>query len=407
MLSRIPWLAVAAFGRRLLVGVVIAYVLAVLLLGGTPSARPVFYALAGAWAGLLGLHAWWRPRLPRFLGWIELAATNVALTLLLGELALRGYGLAAGQSLLLSATLDAHRLVPDRDYGHGLCGNNLGYPGPDFRRERRPGVRRIAALGDSFAVGPAVPFADNYLTLLEKHLPDTEVYNFGVSGTGPREYLHVLKSDVWTFEPDLVLVSVFVGNDITEELATPRHLDRRQHALYLLGERGLKLLRECLRQGQAPPSSPEDRLARPALSPETFREVEARRLAVCIQPVSEAVEKKWRRALGWLDQISAECRARQVPVALVLIPDEFQVNPQVLAEAARDAGVDRAAVDRDLPQRRLRGFCADRGVACLDLLPVLAEIPDAYAPCDTHWSVRGNRAAAECLGQWLRPRLPP
>ena len=92
-----------------------------------------------------------------------------------------------GGSLLVSSTLDAHRLTPGRDYGDGLRGNSLGYPGREFRCAKGQGVCRIAALGDSFALGPAVPFTDNYLTQLEKTLPGVEVYNFGVSGAGPGE----------------------------------------------------------------------------------------------------------------------------------------------------------------------------------------------------------------------------
>jgi hypothetical protein len=407
MCRRLSWLAVAIFARRLLVGMVLLYVGVVLLLGGTASAKPVLRVLAGVWVVGLSWHNWrtaGRPSLYRpFWHAAEIVVTNLALMLLLGELGLRTYALARGDSLLVADTLDAHRLMPGRDYGHGLRGNYLGYPGPDWPEQKPAGIRRIAALGDSFAVGPAVPFADNYLTVLETLLPDTEVCNFGVSGAGPREYLHILRQDVWRFQPDCILVSLFVGNDITEELATPRRLDPRQHALYLLGERTLKVLKEHQQQVQESAST-ADRLDRPALSPQTFRAVEARRLAVCLQPVSVALEKKWRRALADLDGIIAECRAQQVPLAFVLIPDEFQVNPAVLAEAVRTAGMRAADVDVDLPQRRLRAFCEQRGVKCLDLLPLLAGVPDTYAPRDTHWNVRGNRLAAEAVSQWLGQR---
>src|SRR5262249_34890364 len=155
------------------------------------------------------------------------------------------------------------------------------YPGREHEPEKRPGVRRIAALGDSFAVGPAVPFADNYLTLLEQALPGALVYNFGVSGAGPREYYEILRTDVWAVRPDLVLVSVFVGSDITECLPAPRSLDPRQHGLYLLAKRGWRLLREQRPAGDA---HTPDRLAGAPLSPRTYREVEARRLAVCVTP---------------------------------------------------------------------------------------------------------------------------
>jgi hypothetical protein len=334
---------------------------------------------------------------------LELVVSNAALCLLLVELALRAYGLASGGSLLLGGTLQSSRLKPGQDYGHGLHGNSLGYPGPDFQNDKKPGICRIAALGDSFAVGPAVAFADNFLTRLEKALPSAEVYNFGVSGIGPREYLHILRHDVWPFQPDLVLVCVFVGNDITEELATPRHLDVRQHALYQLGARGFRLMRERWFRGQTPASAAPDRLSQPSLSPDTFREVEARRLAVCLQPVSEALEKKWRRALGYLDRIVQECQARKVPLTVVLIPDEFQVNPTVLREAL--VGVNPSEVDLTLPQRRLLAFFAERQVPCLDLLPAFRGVPESYAANDTHWNIRGNRLAEQQISRWLLPLL--
>jgi hypothetical protein len=336
---------------------------------------------------------------------LELALTNLALILLCGELALRGAIAWRGGSVLVSQALDAHRLRPGHDYGGGLRGNRLGYPGRDFEFEQRPGVKRVAALGDSFAVGPAVPFSENYLTVLENSLAGVEVYNFGVSGAGPREYAAILEKDVWTHRPDLVLVSLFVGNDITETLATPRYLDPRQHALYLLGERGWRLLREKYRQ----PSASENTAVRDtasALSPQTFREVEARRLAVCFQPVDPAMEKKWQRALGHLDAIVQGCRRRGVPLAVVLIPDEFQVNPAVLAEALAEAGVGRDRIDVDMPQRRLRAFFAERGVPCLDLLPAFSRAVDVYAPRDTHWNERGNRLAAGRIREWILPLLP-
>jgi hypothetical protein len=392
------------FCRRVLTGVVAVYVAASLTLGGTRAARPVFHALVAAWVVLclgLQLRRLRSPSRPATLPELELVAWNLVLAVVLAEFSLRALAAWTGPSLLLGATLDAHRLTPGHDYGGGLRGNNLGYPGPDFRRDKPPGTLRIAALGDSFAVGPAVPFADNYLTLLADRLPGAQVYNFGVSGAGPREYHAVLQGDVWAYQPDLVLVSVFVGNDITETLPTPRYLDPRQHSLYLLLTRGWRLAREPRRSPPDPGPSPA-----PGLSPQTFREIEGRRLAVCLTPPGPAMEKKWRRALADLDRIVRDCRRRNVPVAVVLIPDEFQVNPAVRAEAMAEARVSERSLDLELPQRRLTGFFADRGVPCLDLLPHFRGAADTYAPRDTHWNRRGNRLAAERIGPWLAGLTP-
>jgi hypothetical protein len=384
---------------------VLLYVGTSLSLGGTRPAKSVFLALSSCWS--VGLCFWHfravrRGAAPRLLHRLELIATNLAVTLLLAELSLRAY-VAWGDNptLLVSTTLDAHRLIPGHDYGDGLRGNRLGYPGRDVELEKRPGTRRIAALGDSFALGPAVPFADNYLTLLERRLPRSEVCNYGVSGAGPREYLAILRSDVWASQPDLILLSFFVGNDITEVLPAPRWLDPHQHTLYLLLERGWRLACERGRQTKEGEHHSPSRIGQAVLSRATFREIETRRLSVCLTPPSAALEKKWQRTFVCLEQIIAECRQREVPLSVVLIPDEFQVNPAVLAGAVQDAKAAPNSVELTLPQRRLLAFFGERNVPCLDLLPAFQKEPNSYAPCDTHWNVRGNRLAAQAISNWL------
>ncbi len=106
----------------------------------------------------------------------------------------------------------------------------------------------------------------------------------------------------------------------------------------------------------------------------------------------------------------ADCRQHGVAVAFVLIPDQFQVEEDVLATALAARRLRREEVDLSLPQRRLLRFCRDRGAACLDLLPVFAGRKGLYALRDTHWSVAGNRLAARQIAQWLErldqmPRL--
>jgi hypothetical protein len=387
------------FSRRLAVGLVLLYATVVLTVGGTPLARPMLYGLGGLWLALLALGSA-RYCLP-WLSWVEVAATNVAVTLVLGELALRLWAGATGGSPLVRANLEVYRLVPGRDYGSGLYGNKLGYPGPELAAKKDPNILRIAALGDSFSVGPAVPFADNYLTRLAQELLDSEIGNFGVSSAGPPEYLEILERDVWSVQPDVVLVGVFVGNDITESLPRPRRLDPRHHALYLLCQRGWKVARATLLSSGAPAPAPSDRLAAPALSPTIFREVEARRLAICLKETSPSMEKKWRIALDDLDGIVGACKRRGVALAVVLIPDEFQVNNLVLQDALADSETTLEHLDLEGPQRRLALFFKERNVPCLDLLPAFRKVPNTYALCDTHWNVVGNHLAAREIAAWL------
>jgi SGNH hydrolase-like domain, acetyltransferase AlgX len=403
VIGRINLVIWLLFVRRLAVGWVLVYVTVLLTIGTTPAARPALYGFSGLWLVILtaGTNRRWALNAAGW-RWLELTATNVAVTLVLAELALRTWAVAAGGSPLVRANLDAYRLVPGRDYGHGLYGNRHGYPGPELADEKPPGVTRIAALGDSFSLGPAVAFSDCYLTRLSTEFPGLEIGNFGVSGAGPREYREILERDVWPVNPDVVLVAIFVGNDITEAMPRPRSLDPRQHALYLLCQRGWKLARAAWQDSAAVTAPPSDRLAVPALSPQIFREVEARRLAVCLKTTSPSIEKKWRSACNDLEAIVQSCRRRQVALRIVLIPDEFQVNELVLRDALAEAGLTPEQVDLDGPQRRLQAFFAERGVPCLDLLPAFRKVPNTYAPCDTHWNVAGNHLAAREIALWLQ-----
>jgi GDSL-like Lipase/Acylhydrolase family len=395
--------------RRTFAGIVLLYIPTSWFLGETSIARPVYFTLTGMWISFQIGWTWMRRHRPFTaisqarlkLAVFELTIFNLAFALFLGEYSLRLYSSWSGRSFLVSDAIEVYKLVPGHDYGGGLRGNNFGYPGSDFIREKRPGIRRVAVLGDSFAVGPAVPFADNFLTLLGQELPEVEVYNFGVSSTGPREYRQILQEDVWQFQPDIVIVCVFIGNDITESLATPHGMSIRKTALYQFLNRASRLARERARQPVLSISSAADQFPRPPLAEATFREIEARRLLVCQTPPSPDLEKKWQRALSHLEQIIVDCKSRQVPVGFVLIPDEFQVNSAVLTTALQDANLEFDEVELDLPQRRLRAFCTDRDVPCLDLKPFFQDAPDTYAFHDTHWNVRGNRLAAEKMAGWL------
>lgn len=392
-----------AIASRFLIGCLAIYEATSLLLGGTRAAPLVFRCLAATWGlaviqstrGRCSLDAGWLSIRTR--RWMFRLVAVIALTIAATELALRVVFAVQGLSAGVCTALDSVRLLPGHDYGAGLRGNQLGYPESGFARDRKPESFRLAVLGDSFAIGPTVPFADNYVTRLGDQT-GWEVLNFAVSGAGPREYLTILRQDVWRFQPDLVLVSIFVTNDVTELLATPRYLDLRQHCLYWL----------WCRLWSAPPSTNPGidpgpgRLHSGSLSLEDYRQLAARRLVVCRTDPVKGLEKKWQTALSYLEQLVTDCRSRGILVAFLLIPDEVQVNPDVLTDLYTAGCVGWDELDLDLPQRRFGAFCEQRGVPYLDLLPHLRGRTDLYTPRNTHWNVTGNHLAAQITASWLK-----
>lgn len=399
--------ALLSFGlillRRLFTVAVLCLAVASLVLGGGHFAWRFFEGSLSVGVILVGVSAF------RFRGatkpgsasWrcLELVAFNLALFLAIGELGLRFAGSTGRISLLLPRSLDTFRLEPGRDYGEGLKGNRLGFPGPDRTLEKPSGTFRVAALGDSFAVGPAVPYRDNYLVCLESMLACAELLNFGVSGAGPREYFEILETHALAFDPDLVLVSFFVGNDITETLATPRNLDPRSFLLYQATSRAIGLMKRPARDAQS--RSPSVRQLVAPFSESDFLDIEARRLEVCRTPVPATVEKKWRQCEYYLEQMASTCSRRRIPLVIVLIPDEFQVNLSLQMLATKRAGIDPLDLDMELPQNRVKNILARVGVPCLDLLPTYRAQTETYAVRDTHWNQKGNHLAADVIAAWL------
>jgi hypothetical protein len=200
-----------------------------------------------------------------------------------------------------------------------------------------------------------------------------------------------------------------VGNDLTGgPVDTVLTLD--DHALGRFSKRSWRLLKESYRQhaGTAPSPLFLPQLSSPVipekgfnLSRQRYVEVEVERLGITRLSLRAAHENGWTSALAELREMRDACRRRGVVYAMTIIPDEFQVNPDLLDELLAAAAVPRDDVDVGLPQRRLLEFCRAENIPCLDLLPVFAGRRDVYLPQDTHWNEAGNLLAAEALAEWL------
>lgn len=103
--------------------------------------------------------------------------------------------------------------IPHEGGGYLLEANASGFrSNRPFEKAATPGYRRVLIFGDSFTAGDAVANQQRYSDLLEAIIPDTEIYNFGLSSTGTdQQYLawRVFAQDI---EHDAVVIAVFVEN---------------------------------------------------------------------------------------------------------------------------------------------------------------------------------------------------
>ena len=108
----------------------------------------------------------------------------------------------------------------DREGSWKFVTNSQGFRSyEDFHLEKRPGVFRVIALGDSTTEEFEVSQGDTYPAVLERYLrenginaEDAEVFNTGISGFGTAEELIYLENEGIKYKPDAVVLGFFAND---------------------------------------------------------------------------------------------------------------------------------------------------------------------------------------------------
>lgn len=101
-------------------------------------------------------------------------------------------------------------IAPKNDeYNVGIRINNYGFRGEDVTIKKKPGVKRILAMGDSFTFGVGAEENETIPYLIEKYLKEqdknVEVINAGIGGSSPLSNYMKARDEYLEFEPDLVI----------------------------------------------------------------------------------------------------------------------------------------------------------------------------------------------------------
>jgi hypothetical protein len=325
-----------------------------------------------------------------------------AVSLISLEIALRIFNLVSPSFVFYSDAYSRYRGRPGAPV-YDSHFNSRGFNDVE-RSVVRPATitRRIVAIGDSFFVG-AVPQRANFLTLLASELAtdgSTDVVNMGVAGTEPRDYLSILVNEGLAFKPDLVLVGFFVGNDFE----TPRpklyeysYAATLANALWRVTRSKTPVVAEA---GTAATYNDTE----PSLSRDRFLEIEVDRAWVYEKDASRLTAAT-RNVAADLRQMRDIAKRSGADFAVVIIPDEAQINMSLQAEVARASGHAPSDLDFAQPNRFIARALDAEGIRTLDLLPTFQEAGRGavlYKPQDTHWNLAGNQLAAKTIAIFLR-----
>ncbi|WP_406698723.1 GDSL-type esterase/lipase family protein [Singulisphaera sp. Ch08] len=243
--------------------------------------------------------------------------------------------------------------------------NALGMRDRPYESTKPPNTFRIAFVGDSIGAGWGVGDGQAFESVLERQLderskaaggPSVEILNFAIPGHGPGQRWEHFRRVGWATEPDLVLFESTQADSGWDE--------RRLRGLL---PRGIgwdsPMYRDVLTRIHA----------RPGGTTESYKHV--------LRPYREEF------AAGVFRTAAADCRARGIPIALVMVPRVGKT-------------ADAAEIQRLIGLARHAGF-----TAIIDLSNTYDGIePKALAvgPNDYHPNAKGHNMLAQRLDTALR-----
>jgi hypothetical protein len=273
--------------------------------------------------------------------------------------------------------------------------------------------RRIVVLGDSLVLSVQVDRQQTFCQLLETRLnrgggPYTyRVINAGVQGYGPVEELLFFREIARHFQPDLVIETLFVGNDAEEAFSSAPRLGRRAAAgAEPLSESLMARLRRIVRRSMVLQVlrlrvvSVIDRLPTWKAPPEpplqSYAAKPAPRIAEGLRISRDCVEG--------IASDAANVGARTM---VMLVPARFQVDDADygrLNAAVAQAG---GALVRDAASERFEAALAELPVPRLDVLPPLRAAlpgPDVFFQQTVHLTPHGHEIVADAMERFIREK---
>lgn len=343
--------------------------------------------------------------------------------------------------------------------------NEFGFNDRDYLHEKKPGTYRILILGDSF--NWAGGLKGNYASILEQKFetefgdPRVEIINAGYDGTHTGEQLVALKKFGLQYNPDLVVLGFFIGNDFYDATPWRRRINmagsnididtRTNIELTLWGKLVLPLksrlyifLRDqwatykylqiqsqakMLQAVQLPAHQPdlsaseaqgngqetsfdsftytEDNIS------ENYLDLEAKRIQIANLTLAPADADGFKIredfALNNLLAMRNLLKEKNIRFMTVAYPDNFQIEESLRLVVFEHYKLDPAQFQLDYPQTLLGKFCQDNQIEFYDMLPTFQTAQQKgrrlYLINDSHWNDAGNQLAAQYLYETLRPKV--
>jgi len=384
---------------------------------------------------------------------ISLGVVSVCFALLLAEVALRVMGISY-PVFRIRDDIRGVALHPGAEGWYRAEGRGFVRINSDGLRDREHGLNkpgdvfRIAVLGDSMAEGNQVPVEQTFWRLLERTISGCpalrgrkpEVINFSAAGYGTAQELLTLRLHAWKYQPDIVLLAVFLGNDISDNYppVNSQNPDGSERPVFVYQGDHLVL------RPPAQESAAQRRLREALVATanhsyllQFVRELRQRGAsghlfhtnpnavgvdqAIFKPPATPTWNEGWRVTEGLLSMMQDEVRGHGASLVMVPVPTPVEADPDpaVRQRFMRQVGVDNLSY----PYQRLTLLGRQLGVPVISLQEEFLSWAEAHhqylygfsnsVPGFGHMNEDGHRLAAEIIGtrlcsdgSWMRNSTP-
>lgn len=289
--------------------------------------------------------------------------------------------------------------------------NSHGFRDNEFIKQKSENAARIFLIGDSFVFGSAVDQKNTIGTLLEKKFKeggvDCEVYNLGVHGAGPLEYLNIVKQ-FKNYRPDAIIISFYVDNDIVQRPKKANFYAAIQYGI--LNLKIIRLIENHLSKNRkyhiVEKYKIEDFYKRLCYEGKINPHILPRGTVGDNQKYYDSMLEIFKKDPTTKESILAIRQLySDLPVLLLINPSKFQVSSSYF-ELMRKIGLvfDKDEVINRKIQDAIISWAVENKIDYLDILPIMMEDPNEsfFYPIDTHYNLPGNRLVAEAIYDKLR-----
>lgn len=308
--------------------------------------------------------------------------------------------------------------------------NSDGLRDVEHSVEKHDDTIRIAILGDSYAEARQVPLDNAFWKVIERklaHCPHikgarVEVINFGVSGFGTAQELLTLRTKVWKYSPDIVLLGFLSGNDIRNNSRALQRSNNRPYYVYQEGDLILddsflnkpksRLLGSALAEWwfvYLPDSRVLQLLTKSYVYYDQQRNVNERRARkekqeqyeaglddeIYSPPSDPSWVDAWQVTEDLLRLINVDVIEHKATFVLVTLSNSGQVhpNPKERDSYARSLNVDNLLY----PDKRIQQLAREEAIEFVMLVPALQAWAEENEEC-----LHGFENAIPCHGHWNR-----